>query len=156
MSKFDHIDGQRLTKDRTADWVCPRTYGGELPILTVRPVAPTLNPAYTNAFVRTMGGAKALGAMQQRQMAARDYSKMGNRTRAADRELYPKHVVVGWSGVVDKHGQEVPFTEEDCGDFLAHIDDYVFDELRGFCLLPENFVDAGVVSDAEAEDQGNE
>lgn len=155
MSKFDYIDQERITQDKTAEWVCSRIYGGEVPVLTVRPVSQTLNPGYTNAFVRRSGGAKQLAATQQRQLAARDFSRVGSTTRAIDRELYPEHVIVGWTGVVDRHGQPVEFSRDECRQWLEHIDVHVFDELRQFCLTLDNFAGAGVVSDSEVEEQGN-
>ena len=154
MSKFGHLKKERVTKDRTAEYALSRTYAGETPVLTVRPIGQALNPGYTNAFIRMRGGMRRVQAMQQRQLAAKDFSKIGNESRESDRKLFPEHVIVGWTGVVGETGEDIPFTKEDCRDFLESIDDYVFDELRGFCLDPANFVD--LVPDEEARDLGND
>ena len=153
MSKFGYIDKERVSGKQTGEFVFTRSYGGSFPVLTVRPVAPTLNPEYTNAFIRARGGVRRVQAMQQRQMAATDFSKAGDDSRAADRDLYPRHVVVGWDGVVDIDGKPVAFTTDDCRDFLAHIDDYVFDELRAFCMDAANFVE--VPTEDAAREVGN-
>ena len=149
MSNFDHLERERVSAEQLAEWVCPRAYGGAIPVLTVRPASPSLNPAYTNAMVLAHGGSNRIQLMQQR----RNVVKTAEQTRKADRWLYAKHVVVGWKGVVDVDGREVPFNEDDCKKWLGAIDAYVFDDLRGFCMIADNFADA--IGDEEAEEQGN-
>ena len=153
MGKFDHLDRERLSAGRTAEYHFTRAYSDVVPVLTVRPIAPTLNPAYTNAFVRASGGARRIQAMQHRRLAATDFAGMSDESRNIDRDLYAEHVVVGWRDVVGADGKDVDFCKKDCREFLHHIDDYVFDELRAFCLEPGNFVD--VLSDDDAQEVGN-
>lgn len=59
--------------------------------------------------------------------------------RDRDRDLYPKHVIVGWENVVDADGKPVPFSQDDCRAFLASVPDDMFDELREFCREAVNF-----------------
>jgi hypothetical protein len=62
-------------------------------------------------------------------------------TRDNDRTLYAKHVVVGWEGIYDSHGDEVPFSHSECALFLEALPDWAFDEIRNFCTSPQNYVE---------------
>lgn len=59
--------------------------------------------------------------------------------RQQDRDAFPGRVVVGWEGVIDDTGKPVPFTTEDCREFLNALPDDVFDRLRAFVQDANNF-----------------
>jgi hypothetical protein len=58
-----------------------------------------------------------------------------------DRELYPRHVVTGWSGIVDGAGELVPFSEASCREFLEALPPWIFDEVRVFAVTAANFLE---------------
>jgi|GEM_PF-3263306 len=60
--------------------------------------------------------------------------------RQNDRELYANHVLVGWKGIKDTDGKNVPFTAADALDFLNQLPNFIFDEIRDFATEPRNFV----------------
>ena len=62
-------------------------------------------------------------------------------TRDNDRTLYAKHIVVGWEGIYDSNGEEVPFSNSECEIFLRALPDWAFDEIRNFCTNPQNWVE---------------
>lgn len=67
--------------------------------------------------------------------------------RDLDRELFPQYVVVGWKNVTDPSGKEIPFTQENCADYLKNVlDDDQFESLRSYAKDASNFrefVDGG-------------
>jgi hypothetical protein len=63
--------------------------------------------------------------------------------RALDRELYPKHVITGCPGVLDKDGKQVECNPENMSAFLRALPDHFFDEVRDFFSNPENFTEDG-------------
>lgn len=60
--------------------------------------------------------------------------------RDKERPLYARYVVRGWGNVKDDTGTVVPFSHEECLNWLEAIPDWVFDELRSFCTNVTNFV----------------
>lgn len=77
-------------------------------------------------------------------------------------ELFAEHVIVDWpTPPIDKSGKVVPFTPENCRDFLVAIPDYMFDDPSGsypsvvrFYSNPLNFSE-GYDADEEKELAGN-
>lgn len=60
-----------------------------------------------------------------------------------DLKLFPRHVIRGWGGIVDrKTGEPVPFTPTNCEAFLRALPRWLFNRVRIFCLKPDNFVTA--------------
>tara|TARA_R110000851_G_scaffold268071_2_gene420694 strand:+ start:22691 stop:23188 length:498 start_codon:yes stop_codon:yes gene_type:complete len=64
-----------------------------------------------------------------------------DRNRRQDRLLFPRHVIVGWSGIYDEKGLEVEYSLENCAAFLNALPDWMMDELRNFAAVPSNFLD---------------
>lgn len=101
--------------------------------LTLKP-ATSSNPGYHNPFLRKINsvrGAFRGGQITQDGMDAH---------RAIDKELYPLHVIQGWSGVRDKEGKEVPFSQAECDRFLQALPGWIFDALRSFAQVDSNFL----------------
>ena len=106
------------------------------------------NPPYFNALL------KASARTARRALAGNIDAGTIAKNRAEDRKLFPKFVVQGWKDVVDDNGKAVPFTTEDCVDFLESIPDWVFDDLRNFCSTPANFMDITDITTEDVEAKG--
>lgn len=134
MAKFDYLKEQQVSADRTAEVdVYVRMPNGLQPTLIGRP-ATEINRAYFNAQLK-------LSAGQSRRIRKKNVDvEMLAMLRRRDRELYPKHVITDWRGVVDSNGDPVAFSPEECADFLAVLPDYIFDEVRQFFSNNDNFV----------------
>lgn len=135
MSKFAHLQNLHVAANATAEYIFYGIDGH--PVLTVHPATEANKPYFNAVLKRTSRTAKMLragGEMNAEQL---------KEARVEDRELYPKHVVRGWSKVVDSELNEVPFSVEDCEEFLTAIPDYMFDDFRTFCGNPRNFVEHG-------------
>lgn len=106
----------------------------DYPVLLVKPATES-NRVFANEQLRmTKKNATAVraGAVNMQMIAE---------TRDNDRKLYAQHVVVGWEGIYDSHGELVPFSHEECGKFLDALPDWAFDEVRNFCTSPQSFVE---------------
>ena len=115
----------------------------DLPRLSVHMTEPTLvvftatneNSKYSAASLRMSG-------KRQRKIASNSSvsSVEAKRDRDEDRILYPRYVVVGWSGVYDKDGKPAKFDHDNCKAFIAALPNWLFDRLRIFCMKPEDFL----------------
>ncbi len=105
------------------------------------------NRPYHNALL------KRNAKLAARFRAGRVSREMLARNRDEDRELYAKFVVKGWTNVKDDKGKSVAFTPEACLDFLKALPNYLFDELRMFCIAPANFLADDEADDAEIQEQ---
>ena len=65
--------------------------------------------------------------------------------------LYAKHIVKGWTGIVDNKGKAVEFTEGECLGFLSSLPDWLFDELRAFASDLQNFIEAPIDVEEKAK-----
>lgn len=73
--------------------------------------------------------------------------------RNEDRELFAKHILVGWENVCDTSGTEVPFSCENARDFLNALPDWIFDEVRTFAANATNFM--GTALQGAGDPEGN-
>ena len=96
------------------------------PWVTVKP-ASAANKPYLNSLLK--------GQRRRRRATADAFI----RNRRQDIGLYAQHVVTAWGNVTDNAGTEVPFSVDNCKDFLAAIPDWLLDELRDFATDPESF-----------------
>ena len=60
--------------------------------------------------------------------------------RQDDRVLYPRHIVVGWDGVVDENNNPVEFTPEHVAELFDVLPDLIVDFVRVYCMTPTNFL----------------
>jgi hypothetical protein len=133
VTKFAHI-AKSTAADNVVEYpISQIAIGDKTPVLLVK-CAVQSNKAYLNAVLSRTPSLGRIGKSMKVSL------KQIERNRRNDRELYPEHIVMGWKHVVDADGAEVPFSKEDCHDFLNAIDDWIFDELREFCRDPMNFV----------------
>ena len=133
MGQFSKLSKLDVKRDRTAEFTFFQLEGR--PSLRVRP-AEEVNKAYFNALLKR----RSRRSVRRIRAGSADAAQVAE-NRAEDRELYAKHVVVGWSGVKNDSGVEVPFGPAPLGEFLAALPDWLFDELRLFCSEVTNFVD---------------
>lgn len=119
---------------------------GVSPTLIGRPCG-QINKAYFNALMRS-SAKRALQPVSRQNLAATEEH------RKVDRVLYAKFVITGWEDVVDASMDSVPFTEENCTDFLRSLPAHIFDEIRAFFLDLGNFTEEAV-SIEEAIEKGN-
>lgn len=134
MNDFSHLQAVDVPKGRTAKFQLWMLAGK--PTLEVRCAAEP-NKDYFNELLRRTG-------KNYRQVRAGviDHELL-EENRAHNRALFPKFVIVGWSGVKNRSGDDVTFTTEDAVGFVKCLPDWVFDELVTFCGNVMNFVESG-------------
>jgi hypothetical protein len=104
------------------------------PTFEVKPATQS-NPKYFNALLRS-----SKSRISRAKKGVID-DTMLKQNRDEDRKLFPRHVIVGWENVMDSSGKEVPFSIENCTEFLEKLPDWLFDKLRDFAASNENFVE---------------
>lgn len=131
---FDHLKKLDFSKDSTV-WVdLPEVSPGAR--VCIKP-ATEVNKPYFNAMMKTTG-ARARRLARTERVTTEDVSL----NRAEDRELYPRHVLVNWEGILDSESKPVPFSFDHAREFCAQIPDWLFDRLRNAASTPERFVSA--------------
>lgn len=137
MAKFSKLAKREQRKAKEARYELYDVFEGlkHTPVL-IGVYAGESNEEYYNRLLQrnTKGSAKK---RLQKSMTVRELQE----GRALDRKLYPKFVLIGWEGVVDDDGNEVPYTASDCYDLMCAISDEEFDEIRDFFQNPGSFVE---------------
>jgi hypothetical protein len=82
---------------------------------------------------------------RKQELSVKDLEEM----RSVIRKQYAQYVVKGWKNVLDASGEPVPFSVDNCHQFLMILPDEMFDEIADFCRDPENFLES-----EDAEDLG--
>lgn len=134
MAKFGHLRKLEV-KDKTVEYPLYQL-AGEM-VLIVKP-ATEANKPYFNEVLR-----RSKKNMRQISAGSID-SALIEQNRADDRKLFPEHVIVGWKNVVDSDKKIVPFTKEDCKDFLDSIPDWIFDDIRAFATNSSSIAQAAI------------
>ncbi len=137
---FEHLKKMETSSDTIRDFTLFDLIGE--PVLQVK-VAAEQNKPYFNAQLKRTQELHRMSNKGKNINAA-----TVDKLRSIDRELLPKHVIVGWSGVIDTNGDDAPFTPENAAEFCEALPMTTFDELRSFCGDASNFSDA---PDAEEE-----
>ena len=144
MSKFSNLQQYEITADKTVKYeMSDIQMNGKTPFLMVKPATEANKPFAKSQLARSNKRIKIASARGVSLEAL-------EANRADDRDLYPKHIITGWGNVFDNEGGEVPFTGENCKEFLEALPGWIFDSLRSFCATPSNF--SGVV---DGEELGN-
>ena len=143
---FEHLKNLEVITDARINYELPEIPGTPTLVLLS---ATSDNKAYFNAMLRSAKNSKP--GHKGKRMSATDPA-VTRMAREADRKDYPGNVIVDWNGVVDSDGNEVPFSEENCADFLSALPDWLFDNIRNTASVPTNFVkgfdqDEGVEAD---------
>ena len=140
MSMFDHYQTRQVDADESRQ-VTLYNVKGE-PVLFVK-YAGEANKPYFNDLLRR--NQKMARTLRGRAIS----TSVMEKTRESDRSLYSEHIVVGWEKVVDRNGDPVEFTQENCLEFLKALPPEEFDEVRAFCTNQYNFTEG----DADEEDE---
>lgn len=140
MTDFSHLSKLEVTKEKTAEYDLVELEGSPTLILCS---ANENNPGYMNGLLRLSGhGGK-------RRTKVKIDAKTMETMRDHDKELFPSHVIVGWKGIQDSKGKDVPFSEKTIQEFIAALPNWIFDGIRTFANDPENFV-LSIDSEAKA------
>lgn len=148
MTDFSFLDSMAVTNERTSELTLHSITlpNGKSPTLIGRHGGQTNKP-YFNALLK--GGAKKVRAVN----AGKVNIGMIEENRNEDRGLYPQHVITGWKDVCDARAEDVSFSKDACTDFLKHLPDHIFDEVRNYFGNPDNFM-GEIPSEEEARVQG--
>lgn len=129
---FSHLQKLEI-KGKTAEFELDDIPWQPVPVLILKP-ATQHNKGYFNASLKSSG--HKLAKIKRGNID----EKMLMENRKIDRKLFPEYVVVGWRNVVDSNYDEVPFTKENCTEFLDNLPDWLFDKIREFAVFNENFM----------------
>lgn len=149
-SDFSRLSQFSIDADRRATYRMSEVDLGAGDVTIEVAPATDANASYFNALVKqSKEGARAL-----RQAGATAAALDAQRALAV--ALYSRHVLRGWSGVVDASGKVVAFSPEEAEGFLRALPGWIFDRLRAFCSEPSNFVQPGTSTPSEvAASSGN-
>lgn len=130
MAKFDHLKSREIAGKSV--WLqIPQVSEGAC--LQVFP-ATDVNKAYQNAMLKR-------ATNRIRGVAGRGVAQVNaEQSRQDDRELYPLHVITGWAGIFDVDGNVVEFSPQEAMEFCAQLPAWIFDRIRLFCMVAENFL----------------
>ena len=147
MPDFSNLKKFEVKRDQTVVYKINEIdfYNHKTPELHVLP-ATSKNPPYFNAILKRQ--ARKLRQVQTGNIDV-EFLKAN---REENKQLYPVFIIKNWSNVFDAQGEEVPFSEENCKDFIANLDDWIFDNLSAFCENSQNFVGA---ANLDLEELGN-
>lgn len=131
MANFEHLSKLDISEDVTVDYPLNNLKG--TPTLKLAP-ATADNKPFFNEVLRL----SRVNKTPKAKSVSYDLVQSG---RDRDRELFAKHVIKGWAGVIDSDGKEVPFSLSNVQSFLTALPDWIFDEIRDFSGVPENFIE---------------
>ena len=103
MTDLSHFESYAVKAETTAEYQMSQiSINGMSPTLTMRP-ATEANSAYFNAALRS--SSRRLRAVQAGGVSA----DMLEEHRRLDKDLFPRHVMVGWKDMTAANGANVPF-----------------------------------------------
>ena len=95
------------------------------------------NKPYTNAVAKKT----AKTGMARRMARGQINAELLAENLKLDRALFPKHVIVGWEGVIDNEtGKPCEFTQENCKIFLDALPDWLMKDVSEYAGNPINFM----------------
>lgn len=133
---FEHLSKLEIQKDRTRKYSLHEL--GEGVALEVAPAMQS-NKGYYNALLKSSSKLET-GAKTRRGVDV-DIADVADKTRNDERQLYGEYVVIGWCGICNSQGEEVPFSREAAMELMQKLPDYMFDRLRVFCAQPANWTE---------------
>jgi len=130
----DNFDFGHLEVGQNTLWVDMPELGPTASIC-VKPAAESNKP-YFNAMLKRSG-------LRARRLARTDRvtAEDSEQNRAEDRDLFPKHVIMNWRGVLDAKRKEVPYTQDAARELCAKLPGWLFDRIRNAAATPERFLD---------------
>jgi hypothetical protein len=141
-SNFSHLRALEV-RDKTATVTLFQVK--DEPFFVVKPATEANKPYFNAVLKRTRKNARAV-------QAGAISPAMIKENRNEDRELFPQFVVTDWGRVTDDAGQDVPFSEAACAQYLEALPDWLFDEIRNFAGNNANFADGVIDAEGSAED----
>lgn len=154
MSSFDfsHYTKASDISEKTAWMELPALASGpdsETPSLQVRPAVSSMNVAMRRLSLRL----SATPAAQRR--ARKKLGKFTEKDQQAVQEdnvrVLSETVIIGWRGIRDSNGQEVPFSAANAAAFLRAVPLEVSLDILEFAQDPDNFVSGA----GDIEELGN-
>lgn len=146
MGKFDHLKTREIA-DRTIWLAVPQVTEGAR--LLLRP-ATDANLAYQNGLLKVAAGRVRRIASAR---AAQKYD--ADQSREDDRQLYAEFIIADWEGIEDSEGNLVPFSREEAAEFLQQLPAWIFDRIRIFAMVAENFLPPQAIRPNKEELVGN-
>lgn len=141
MANFSHLKSLNVSGTTVVEYPLYQLDGNAILHLAS---ASESNKGYFNALLRKAG--RTAQAVKANAVNANTLKQ----NRDEDRVLYAKHVLKGWSGILDADSTEVPYNEENGEEFLQSLPDWLFDEIRNFASNVRNFIDSPI----DVEDKG--
>ena len=135
MPSYAYLDKLNVTDTTTTDYRMDDIRVNDVsPTLKVMPAHPSINKVYKSALFKRTTKADRLTMSRGNVDQA-----TGDVVRKHDRELYPEHIILGWSDLKDDDGVDVPYSKEEAYNFIGKLPDWIFDNLRAFCINSESF-----------------
>lgn len=134
MADFSHLKNLDVQAKTTRYQMDQITVNGMAPVFIVAS-ATEANKPYFNALLKKAN--QASKAVRRGKIS----SDLISKNRAEDRDLYPKHIILGWEDVLDSDGATVPYSKAEAKELIESLPDWLFDDLRTFCGDPANFAD---------------
>lgn len=138
MANFEHLSKLQLSENTTVDFPLNGLKGS--PSLKLAPATADNKPFFNEVLrlARARKNSKTKSLSYELIQEGRD----------KDKALFAKYVVKGWEGVRDSEGNDVPFSTANAQAFLEALPDWIFDEVRAFAGVPENFVEDTIDEDS--------
>ena len=102
------------------------------------------NPRYFNNLMEVI----RRGSARRRPKITAQLVKQNRKT---DRRLLAEYCAVSWTGMTNAKGEEVPFSIENCKEFLLALSDENFDIFRDEVADPASFREESDPDDVEAQ-----
>ena len=131
---FSHFKNLAIDSAITAEYPIYEVSVNDVsPVLFVK-TASVENAALKKALVRKAG--KAAQMALARGKLPPDFIE---ENREEKRELFAKHVIVGWKDMYDAQGNEVVHSLANARELVQSLPSWMFDELTAFCENVDNF-----------------
>jgi len=130
---LDHLRIDEATAKLPMPWLSPDAE------LIVRPATDS-NRSYQQALLKISGERHMRAVEVNARVDLEKAREMVEEDRKDDRRIYPGVVIVNWSGVKNKRGDDVPFSIDACAALLKQLPEWLMTKIRLFCVRPENFI----------------
>ncbi len=117
------------------------------PELLVR-YAGEANRAYSNALLKANQKSGVSRRLARGQATVDTQKKLLD----IDRDLFPRHVILGWRHVVNKKKEQVEYSHAACRELLEALPDWAMRELSQFCGIATNFTKDSEPDESDIED----
>jgi hypothetical protein len=92
------------------------------------------NDRFTRLTIQKMQPYRRMLQAQQNKLDANTIALL----RTIQTEVFAETVVLGWDGIADREGKDIPFSKVNCLQLLQQLPDF-FDQLSGFAQDMSNF-----------------